>query len=54
MKTGSTKGCTNFSELVVDDDVAAEGDESFTIVVNSSIAMVTIVDDDGMQRDFVL
>ena len=47
-------GCTNFLELVVDDDVAAEGDELFTIVVGSSMAMVIIVDDDGMQNDFIL
>ena len=44
---GSSKGCTNFLDLVVDDDVAVEGDEAFTIVVNSSMAMVIIVDDDG-------
>ena len=44
---GSTKNCTNFLDLVVDDNFALEGDEAFIIIVNSSMAMVTIVDDDG-------
>ena len=43
-------GCTDFTELVVDDNVALEGDEAFTIIIDeapSSMAMVNIVDDDS-------
>ena len=49
VNAGSDKGCTDFFELVVNDDVGAEEDEAFTIVVGSSMAMVIIVDDDGMK-----
>ena len=49
MVAGSVKGCTDFLELVVDDDITAEGVEAFAIVVGSSTATVTIVDDDGKQ-----
>ena len=49
MIAGRSKGCTDFSELVIDDNDTLEGDETFTIVVGSSVANVTIVDDDGMQ-----
>ena len=38
--------CTDFSDLVVDDDIALEGDQNFTILVDGSMAMVTIIDDD--------
>ena len=48
MVAGSSKGCTYFTELIVDDEVAAEGDEEFTIVIGSSMATVKIIDDDGM------
>ena len=48
MKAGSSRACIDFSNLVVDDNIALEGDEAFTIVINSSMAMVTIIDDDGM------
>ena len=48
MKAGSSRACIDFTNLVVDDDIALEGDEAFTIVIGSSMAMVTIVDDDGM------
>ena len=39
--------CIDFTSLVVDDDVAMEGDEAFTIQVGDSVAVVTIIDDDG-------
>ena len=48
MVAGRVMSCINFTKLVVDDDVAVEGDESFAIVIGSSMAMVTIIDDDGM------
>ena len=48
MKAGSSKACIDFTNLVVDDNIALEGDEAFTIVIGSSVAMVTIIDDDGM------
>ena len=40
-------GCIDFTGLVVDDDIALEGDEAFTIMLEGSMAMVTIIDDDG-------
>ena len=39
--------CIDFTDLVLDDNVALEGDEAFTILVGDSMAMVTIIDDDG-------
>ena len=39
--------CIDFTDLVVDDDIALEGNEAFTIKVGRSNAMVTIIDDDG-------
>ena len=42
--------CIDFTDLVVDDDIALEGDEAFTISVGNSTAMVTIIDDDGMYK----
>ena len=39
--------CIDFTDLVVDDTIALEGIEAFTIIVGSSMAMVTIIDDDG-------
>ena len=39
--------CIDFMNLVVDDDIALEGNQSFTICVGNSTAMVTIIDDDG-------
>ena len=39
--------CIDFTDLVVDDNVALEGDEAFTIVIEGAMAMVTIIDDDG-------
>ena len=38
--------CIDFTDLVVDDNVALEGLEAFTILVGNSMAMVTIIDDD--------
>ena len=43
----SSRACIDFTDLVVDDDIALEGDQAFTIVVGNSMAMVTIIDDDG-------
>ena len=41
--------CIDFEDLVVDDNVALEGDEAFAIMISgtSAMAMVTILDDDG-------
>ena len=42
--------CIDFSDIVVDDDVALEGNENFTIFIQlkgAVFAMVTILDDDG-------
>ena len=50
MNPPGPEGCTNFEALVVDDTVAVEGDEAFTIQVDSSMAMVTIIDDDGKYK----
>ena len=50
----SSRGCTDFTDLVVDDSVALEGNQSFTIVVGSSTAMVNIIDDDGKIFNFSL
>ena len=46
----SSRGCTGFTDLVVDDDIALEGTQAFTIIVGSSTAMVNIIDDDGELR----
>ena len=43
----STRGCIDFTDLVVDDNIGREVNEAFTIVVGGSMAMVTIIDDDG-------
>ena len=42
------RACIDFTDLVVDDNIALEGDEAFTILIGDSMAMVTIFDDDGM------
>ena len=44
--TGARMACTDFTNLVVDDDILEE-EESFTICVGDSTSMVTIIDDDG-------
>ena len=41
------KTCIDFTDLVVDDAIALEGDQNFTIIVGVSVAWVTIIDDDG-------
>ena len=43
------RACIDFTNLVVDDTIALEGNEAFTIIVGTSMAMVTIIDDDGEQ-----
>ena len=43
----STRACIDFTDLVVDDNIGREGNEAFTILVGGSMAMVTIIDDDG-------
>ena len=48
----SSRGCTDFTDLVVDDDIALEGTQAFTIIVGSSTAMVNIIDDDGEPLNF--
>ena len=42
-----SKACIDFMDLVVDDSIALEGDQSFTICVGNSTAMVVILDDDS-------
>ena len=43
------RACIDFTDLVVDDDLASEGVEAFTISIreNGEMAMVVILDDDG-------
>ena len=43
----NTVACIDFMNLVVDDDIALEGNQSFTVCVGNSTAMVIITDDDG-------
>ncbi|CAI8024993.1 Extracellular matrix protein FRAS1, partial [Geodia barretti] len=43
---GGSMACIDFTGLVVDDNIALEGDQSFTISVGGSTSMVVIVDDD--------
>ena len=43
------RACIDFTNLVVNDTIALEGNEAFTIIVGTSMAMVTIIDDDGEQ-----
>lgn len=43
----SSRACIDFTDLVINDDIAVEGNQAFTIVVGNSMAMVTITDDDG-------
>ena len=43
------RACIDFTSLVVDDTIALEGMEAFTIIVETLMAMVTIIDDDGEQ-----
>ena len=47
---GKSKGCTNFSDLVVDDNIALEEIEVFFIFVGSSMAKVKLEDDDGTYK----
>ena len=44
---GGSRACIDFTNLVVDDNIALEEDQSFTITVGSSTSMVVIIDDDG-------
>ena len=43
----STMACIDFTDLVVDDTIALEGLQNFTICVGGSSAWVVIVDDDS-------
>lgn len=43
----STELCTDFRDIVVDDNIALEGLQNFTVCVGDSTAWVTIVDDDA-------
>ena len=43
----NTRACTNFSELVVDDNIAFDEPQNFTIIVDNSTAWVQIIDDDS-------
>ena len=46
----NSKACIDFTDLVVDDDIALEGNQAFTIVIGNSMAMVNIIDDDGQLK----
>ena len=48
-------GCTDFLALVVDDDLALEGNEAFNIMIGGtgSTTMVTILDDDGRSLELL-
>ena len=41
--------CIDFTDLIVNDDIGLEGDESFTIIIDGTpaMSMVTITEDDG-------
>ena len=43
----TTRACIDFTDLVIDDNIALEGSQAFVIMVGSSIATVIIIDDDG-------
>ena len=43
----SSTACIDFASLVVDDEIALEGDQCFKITIGDSMANVTILDDDG-------
>ena len=45
--SGSGRACINYTNFVVDNDVALEGEQKFNIYVGDSSALVAIVDDDG-------
>ena len=45
--TVTTMACIDFTDLVVDDTIALEGLQNFTICVGNSSAWVVIVDDDS-------
>ena len=42
-----TESCIDFTDLVVNDNIGLEGNEAFTILIDRSMAMVTITEDDG-------
>ena len=41
--------CIDFTDIIVNDDIGLEGDESFTIIIDGTpaMSMVTITEDDG-------
>ena len=45
--SSSTRACIDFTNVVIDDNIGLECNETFTIVVGDSMAMVIIIDDDG-------
>ena len=47
MPLALTRGCIDFTDLVIDDMIALEGSQAFEIVVGSSTACVNIEEDDG-------
>ena len=47
MTPPSSVACIDFTNIVVDDNIALEGDQSFNICVGDSTSMVVIIDDDG-------
>ena len=43
----STTGCTNFTDVLVDDNIPFEKPQNFTIIVDNSTAWVQTIDDDS-------
>ena len=41
--------CIDFTDIIVNDDIGLEGEESFTIIIDGTpaMSMVTITEDDG-------
>ena len=48
--------CIDFTDLLVNDDIALEGDEAFTIFIDGtpSVAMVTITESDGESNTYTI
>jgi hypothetical protein len=47
-----TESCIDFTDLVVNDNIGLEGNEAFTILIDGSMAMVTITEDDDVSIGF--
>ena len=47
-----TRTCIDFTDLIVNDDIALEGDEAFTIFIGGTPSMVTITENDGESNTY--